>query len=86
MVQRREGMVEDVICDVSTLRNALRLIERPMDAEVNPALAILFLGLRERREVARHVRANIAVVVLGDSVEFIRYKHERDVIGAEESA
>ena len=38
-------------------RREAGLSERPVDAEVDAALAVLLLGLRERREAARHAAA-----------------------------
>ena len=80
-----EGVVEDVIRDVAALSDALRFIEWPMDAEINSALAVFFFGLRERRKIARHVRAHIAAVVFCHTVEFIGDKHEWEAISAVES-
>src|SRR5688500_12355112 len=42
-----EGVLEDVVRYATPLRDALRLIKGPVDAEVDSALAIFFLGLRQ---------------------------------------
>ena len=42
---RPESVIEYVIAYPTTLGDAFGLIEGPMNAEINPALAILFLGL-----------------------------------------
>jgi hypothetical protein len=42
---RKESVVEDVVCHLFSLCDASRLVEAPMDAEINPALTILFFRL-----------------------------------------
>ena len=79
-------MVEHVIAHTPALRDAFGLVECPMDAEVNSALAVLFFGLRERRESARTQRTNVSVAGLCHSIDLIRYKRERDVIRSKKSA
>ena len=44
---RREGVIEDVVGHVPALGDALRFVERPVNAEINPALAVFFFRLRE---------------------------------------
>jgi hypothetical protein len=44
-VRRRESVIEYVIAYPTTLGDAFGLIEGPMNTEINPALAILFLSL-----------------------------------------
>ena len=46
VLNRTKGVVEDVICNFLALSNARGLIEVPMDAEINAALAIFFFRLR----------------------------------------
>ena len=41
-------MLEHVIADLSSQDDALRLVESPVDAEVDAALAIFFLRFGER--------------------------------------
>ena len=53
---RRRGwnaLAYDVVGDAPALRDALGLVERPVDAEIDAALAVLFLRLRQRCEAAR---------------------------------
>src|SRR5947207_15635204 len=57
-----------------------------MNAEIDSALAVFFFRLGKRREVTRHVRPDIAIVVFGNAVEFIRDECESDGVGPEESA
>ena len=45
-VNRQERVIENVVGDASTLTDAGSLIEVPVDAEINSALAIFFFGLR----------------------------------------
>ena len=82
----KKGVVEDVIGDVAALGDGRGLVELPVDAEVNPALAIFFFSLRESGEAARHERTHVAGVVFGNAVEFVGDKGERDVIRGEKSA
>src|SRR5678815_3253188 len=77
---------EYIVAHPSAQDDRLRLVKRPVDAEVDSALAILFLSLGERGETARQQGPHIAVVVLGDTVEFVRHEREGDVVGSIESA
>src|SRR2546430_17635656 len=83
---RREGVVEDVVGDAAALGDGLGFVERPVDAEINPALAVFFFGLGEIGEAARHVGTRVAGVVFGHAVEFVGDKRERDVVAPEKSA
>jgi hypothetical protein len=42
---RPESVIEYVVAYAATQRDPLGLVEGPMNAEINPALAILFLSL-----------------------------------------
>src|SRR5438094_9333867 len=57
-----------------------------MNAEIDSALAVFFFRLGKREEVTRHVRPDIAIVVFGNAVEFIRDECESDGVGPEKSA
>src|ERR1700736_2858017 len=81
----REGVVEDIVGDVAALGDPLGFVERPVDTEINPALAVFFFRLREIGEAARHVGTHITGVVFGHAVEFVGDKSERDVVGAKKS-
>ena len=50
---RPERVAGDEARDLPALRDPLALVERPVDAEVDAALAVFFLRLRERREAPR---------------------------------
>jgi hypothetical protein len=77
-----QRVVKDVIGDAPALGDALGLVEAPVDAEVDAALAVFLLSLRERVEGAQDERAHRAVVGAGDAVVFIRDEGETDTIGA----
>src|SRR5437667_7198496 len=86
LADRREGVVENVVSDVAALGDRLGFIERPVDAEINPALAVFFFRLRKIRKTARHVGTHVAGVVFGQAVEFVGDNGERDVVGPEKSS
>jgi len=73
-------VIEYVIGYASTLSDSGSLVEAPMNAEVNSALTIFFFGLREAGKTAGHVGANVAVVVFGDTIEFVGNERESDII------
>src|SRR2546422_1811696 len=76
-----ERVLEHVIRHATALGDRLRLVERPVDAEVDATLTILLLGLGERREPARNERAHGSLVVPSHAVELVGYEFERDVVG-----
>ena len=43
--QRAERVIEHVVADITPLFDALDFVERPMDAKVDAALAVLLLGV-----------------------------------------
>jgi len=86
VAQRHEGVIENVVRDASTLRDSLRLVERPVDAEIDAALAVLLFGLRQRPEAARHERPHVALVVDRHPVELVRDEREGDAIGPVEAS
>ena len=47
LAHRQERMVEDMVGHAAALGDAFALVEEPVDAEIDPALAVLFLGLRQ---------------------------------------
>ena len=79
-------MIKHVITNVVALGDGGGFVELPVDAEINPALAIFLFRLGKSRETARHERAHVASVVFGNAVELVGDDGEGDVIGAEESA
>src|SRR5437870_12735026 len=85
-MQRQEHVVENVIAHAPAQGYAFGLVEFPVDTEIYPALAVLFLGLGERGEAARNQRTDIASVVPRESVELVRNESKGDVVGAIEAA
>ena len=83
---RGKGVVEDVIGNATALGDALGLVERPVDTEINATLAVFFLSLGKGSEAARHIGTQVAVMVFGVAVKFIGDKREGDGIGAKETA
>src|SRR5262245_6994919 len=79
-------MLEDVIRHASTLGNTFGLIKRPMDTEVDAALAVFLLGLRQRFEATREKRAHVPIVVFRYAVELVGDEGEGDVVRAIESS
>jgi hypothetical protein len=53
-----------------------------MDAEVDAALAVFFLRLREGGETPRDKRAHIPLIVFRHTVEFVRDEGEWDAVGS----
>ena len=85
-VPRHECLLEDVVCHAPPLGDPRGLIKGPVHTEIDAALAVFFLGLRERREAAREARAHTAGIVAGHAVELVRYEGEGDVVGLVEVA
>src|SRR2546428_12919742 len=81
-----EGLSEHVVGHAPALGDGLRLVEHPMDPEVDAALAVLFLGFGERREATRHERAPVALVVERLAVELVRHEGEGNAVGPVEVA
>ena len=85
-MQWNENVVENVIADTPAQGYAFGLVEFPVDAEIDAALAVLFLGLGERGETAWKQGTDIASVVPSDSVEFVRNESKGDGVSAIEPA
>src|SRR5260370_27195147 len=85
-MRRPESVIEYVIAYPATLGDAFGLIEGPMNAEINPALAILFFSLRQIRKTARSIRTDVSVIIASLPIEFVGNEGKRDVIGAVETA
>lgn len=83
---RHEHIIEHVVPHPPAQDDRLRLVERPVDAEVDSALAVLFFSLGERREAAREEWPHVAIVAPRDSVKLVRDEGEGDVVGPVESA
>ena len=53
--QRLEGVLEYFVRHASAQGDAVCLVERPVDAEIDPALTVLFLGFRQDEVVEQSV-------------------------------
>ena len=85
-MNRREGVIEHVIGHAATKGDSLRLVEGPVNAEINSALTVLLLGLRQSRKTARPIGPEISIVVAGLPIELVGNEREGDVIGAIKAA
>jgi hypothetical protein len=74
---RREKMLYHIVGNV----RFPGLIERPMDAEIDPALAIFYISFGKRSESGRQERPDIAGAVLGHPVEFTGQEGEGNTVG-----
>ena len=77
-----ERVIKNVIAHAAPKSDPFRFVKGPVDAKVNPALAVLFLGLRQSRKTARPIGTRISMIVEGLAIEFIGNERERDAIGA----
>ena len=77
-----EGVIEHVIGHVATKGDSLRFVERPVNAKINSALAVLFLGLRQSWKTPRPIWPEISIMIAGLSIELVRNECEWDIIGA----
>jgi hypothetical protein len=86
LMQPLEAVRENAIGNALALGATFSLIETPMDAEINAALAVLFFGLRKTGETPRHVGAHLALVVSGYPIKFVGNKGEAEPISSKKSA
>ena len=73
---------EHVVGYAVSLLDPLGRVERPMDAEVDAALTVFFLCLREGGKTPRAKRAHIPLIVFRHTVEFVRDEGEWDAVGS----
>lgn len=78
-------MVEHPVRYPAPLRDPLRLVEGPVDAQVDPALPVLLFRLREGREGPRHHRPRDPLAVERLSVELVGNEREGNVVTAIET-
>src|SRR5436305_14199455 len=76
----RQYMTEDIVGYVVPFHDPFDLVEAPMDAEVDPALAVLFGGRAETMEGAEDQRPYFASGIQRSAVHFIGADGERDVV------
>src|SRR6185369_8903480 len=79
-IRRLERVREHPISYLSSLRDTFSLVIRPVDTQVDSALTVLLFCLRQRSKASRKKRADIAFVVSGRAVEFIRHKREGNIV------
>src|SRR6267378_3274857 len=69
---RSQDVLEYVVGHEAALRDSLGLVEQPVDAEIDAALTVFLLRLREGGEAAFHDRPYVAGVITRHAVEFVR--------------
>src|ERR1700681_3696445 len=79
-------MVEDVVGHAAALGDTFTLVEGPVNAEIDPALAVFFLSFRQRPELPRHQWSHVSLTVERDAVEFVGDKREGNVVAQVEAA
>jgi hypothetical protein len=75
---------EHVVGDRASLVDPVFLVEGPVDAEVDPALAVLLLGVRERSEGPRDHRPHHPSAPFVIPLNSSEVKLKRDLVGAVE--
>src|SRR6266853_4642854 len=73
-------MVEDIVGHAAALGDPFAFVEGPVNAKIDPALAVLFLGLRQRSKLPRHQRSQVSLAVERHAVEFVGDKCEGNVV------
>src|SRR2546430_8622058 len=76
-----ESTIENVVRYPAALGDAFGLVECPVNAEVDAALAIFFFSLGKRREAAGHVRTRLPIIPFRDAVEFVGNKSKAEFVG-----
>ncbi len=74
--------LEHIVADLPPDGHAVVDIESEVDAKINPAHPIVLLRLGQRRKATRPTGAHVAVVVPGDTVQFIRDEGKCDLVGS----
>jgi hypothetical protein len=77
-------VVENIVPDAPALCNAFRLVESPVNAEVNAALAVFFFRLRKRGKSARKEGTHDSVIAPRQPVEFVGDEGEGEPVGSVE--
>src|SRR5437660_9423016 len=70
----------------AALGDTFALVESPMNAEIDPALAVLFLRFRQGPELPRHKRSHVSLAIERHTVEFVGDKSEGNVVVEVEAA
>src|SRR5215211_1325175 len=84
--QKLERVLEDVVRHLPAKDSTSRLVESPVDAEVDTALAVFFFGLGQSRKAARDQWTHIAISAARDSIEFVGHERKRYIVGAVEQS
>jgi hypothetical protein len=74
-------MVNGVVAHLLAHSDSRRLVEGPVNAQVDAALAVIFFRFGKAGESFRDKGADVALVILGDPVPLIRGKGEGEVVG-----
>ena len=82
-MQGREGVGKHVIRNAPALGNPFALVECPVDAEVDSALAVFLFGFRERIKAARLERPHDAVGTLRHTIVLVRNERELNIVVTE---
>jgi hypothetical protein len=77
-----QEMCEHVVGHAPALRDALALVEGPVDTEIDAALPIFFFSFRKRREAALHHRPHGSIVVLSHTIKLVRHERKLNAIGS----
>src|SRR5438874_13478977 len=80
LLYRGKGVCKNVIANFLPLFDSFIPVPRPVNTEIDPALTVFFLCLRQRVEAARDNRPDIAAVITGDTVKLIGRERECDII------
>src|SRR5947207_10689968 len=70
----------------AALGDTFAFVESPMNAEIDPALAVLFLRFRQGPELPRHQWSHVSLAVERHAVEFVGDKDEGNVVAEVEAA
>src|SRR4249919_2252922 len=77
-----QNVLEHIVGHAAALRDALGFVERPVDTEIDAALPVFFLRLRQGGEATLHFRPHLSIVALIHTVEFVRDEGEWDAVGS----
>src|SRR5437773_9834486 len=74
---RRHEVGEHPVGDPVARLDALNFVEFPVDAEINPALAVFFGCLTEAVKGARHQGSRLAILINGNVLDLIGVNGKR---------
>src|SRR6185369_17371480 len=82
----QERVIEHMIGNPAALRNSFALVERPVNPQIDPALSVLLLGLRQGLEMPRRQRPDDSLPVEGHAVELVGNESEANIVSTVEAA